>query len=153
MKRFQWIAIGAVVVIVAVSSYLTIASRTANIQLVGKDKTVTLNVEIADTPTERAEGLMNRESIPENGGMLFVFDEEQDLRFWMKNTQMPLDIIFFDKTGRFVSTTTMEPCEVSPCKSYRSQSFAKYALETNAGFVEKNGIRVGWQLKYRGIKN
>jgi len=117
------------------------------ITLSSGEKSVTVWVEIADEPAEHSEGLMNREKLDENSGMLFVFSEPRVLSFWMKNTLIPLDILYFDEEGEFVSVQTMDPCEHDPCKTYPSARPAKYALEVNAGFVEKYGIDAGWKIE------
>ena len=105
------------------------------------------NVEVADTEEERAQGLMFRENLPENAGMWFVFPEPGIYAFWMKNTLIPLDVLYFDEEGKFVSVQTMNPCEHDPCKTYPSARPAKYALEVNAGFAEKEGVGEKWRLE------
>ncbi|MDO8648663.1 MAG: DUF192 domain-containing protein [Candidatus Peregrinibacteria bacterium] len=111
----------------------------------GKDP-VTITVEVADDPEERSVGLMNRTELGEDTGMLFVFEREMTVSFWMKNTLIPLDIIYFDTDGAFVSTSKMEPCEADPCPSYYSLGDARYGLEVPAGFVRKRGVGTGWKL-------
>ncbi len=117
----------------------------------GSGETVNLLVEIAQTPEDRTRGLMGRESIDENKGMLFIFPEEEMLSFWMKDTLVPLDIMFFNAEGKFVNAFTMEPCTEDPCPSYRSAELAQFALEAGTGFREKNGIGVGWTLDMRQV--
>jgi hypothetical protein len=119
------------------------------IQLTGPDgKVVEIQAEIADEPAEQQRGLMFRESLPPGFGMLFVFDQEQPLGFWMKNTLIPLDIMYFDADGKLVSSTTMVPCEADPCMSYPSEGNAKFALEVEEGFNQAQGIGGEWQLVY-----
>ena len=118
-----------------------------NIALVGPGhKAITLTVEVADSPDEHAQGLMGRENLPEDGGMLFLFPRAEMLSFWMKDTLIPLDILFFDAQGRMVSSTSMTPCEGDPCPTYSSEEPAAIALEVAAGFVEESGIGDGWQI-------
>jgi hypothetical protein len=105
-----------------------------------------LVVEIADDHAERARGLMFRTELARDRGMLFLFAEEQILSFWMKNTLIPLDIIFFDREGRFISAATMAPCRADPCPSYPSEGKASMALEVAEGFVAEQGIGAGWAL-------
>jgi uncharacterized membrane protein (UPF0127 family) len=107
-----------------------------------------LRVEYAVTPEDQERGLMGRTSLPPDGGMLFVFPADQDLRFWMKNTLIPLDIAFFDARNAFVSSSIMTPCppEEATCTVYTSASPAKYALELPAGSLVQRGIGPGWSL-------
>ncbi len=116
-----------------------------NVIITGNGAAVALNnetifAEIADSPDEWQKGLMYRESLAENGGMLFVFPEEAERSFWMKNTKIPLDAIFVSANLTVVNVRTMEPCYEDPCRSYGSSGPAKYVLEVNKGVAEKNRI-------------
>lgn len=97
-------------------------------------------VEIADSPESRAQGLMNRKSLEENSGMLFVFDEEQKLSFWMKNTLIPLSIAYISRSGEIKEIHDMHPLDESSVSSVRS---VMYALEMNRGWFEKNNVSIG----------
>lgn len=107
---------------------------------------VELSVEVADTVEQRAQGLMGRTSLKEGTGMLFLFQQPEVLKFWMKDTLIPLDILFFDGTATLVSQVTMEPCKEDPCPLYSSTVPALFAVEANAGFAERNGIGPGWRI-------
>lgn len=101
-------------------------------------------VEIADSREEQALGLMFRDSMPADQGMLFIFPNEAPRSFWMKNTRIPLDIMYFDKDLRMVSiSASAQPCRVSRCPSYPSKGSAKYVLELNAGMASELGVGVG----------
>lgn len=100
-------------------------------------------VELALDNYSQAKGLMFRESMPENSGMLFMFAETQPLAFWMKNTLIPLDIIYITEMGDIVDIVTAEPCKIRNCPSYPSAEPAKYVLELNAGRSEVLGLKVG----------
>ena len=101
----------------------------------------TFQVEIADTPAKRTLGLMNRESLPEDSGMLFIFEDESEKSFWMKNTLIPLDMIFVDSKFEIVHIQKKaEPCKTITCTSYPSVKPAKYVVEINGGLSEKLGI-------------
>jgi uncharacterized protein len=119
--------------------------------------TVTLNgekftVEIADTGSEHAIGLMYRDKMPAKHGMLFLFDAEYPQAFWMKNTLIPLDILYFDEDFRFVSGSyDTPPCRESNetmCPAYPSDAPAKYVLELNAGVGKALNLKPGDQLVY-----
>ncbi len=102
------------------------------------------NVQVADTENERRTGLMMRKSMRPGEGMVFLFDAEQPLSFWMKNTLMPLDIIFIDKDWKVVSIQKgAQPCKADPCPLYPSGGPAKYVLEINAGLSDKLNIAPG----------
>ena len=103
---------------------------------------IKVNVEIADDNNERINGLMFRKNLDKNSGMLFVFDDEKNQTFWMKNTLIPLDIIFIGKDMKIVDIKHATPCNEDPCKLYQSSKPAKYALEVNGNFTIKNGIKV-----------
>jgi uncharacterized protein len=120
----------------------------SNITLHSPDgsRSVTVKVEVADSPKERKKGLMDRTALDNNTGMLFAFTEPQIVKFWMKNTKLPLDIFFFDNTGSFVSYAAMEPCLEDPCTTYSSAALSSFALETNTGFRETHKIGVGWSI-------
>ncbi len=102
---------------------------------------IDLSVELADTQEKRALGLMNRTVLSENSGMLFVFEESRKLRFWMKNTLIPLDIAYADEEGRINSILSMEPLDITT--DYSSSEESKYALEMNQGWFDKNDVNIG----------
>jgi uncharacterized membrane protein (UPF0127 family) len=106
------------------------------------------SVEVADTSQKQALGLMYRDSMPENHGMLFVFRDEAPRSFWMKNTRIPLDILFFDKNLKLVSASLeAKPCRVRRCPTYPSVLPAMYVLELNAGKAAELGIGPGDRLQ------
>lgn len=100
----------------------------------------TFTLEVADTDTTRARGLMHRDSMPADHGMIFVFDTPQVLNFYMKNTRIPLDIIFVDSGGRVVSIAAMRPFDWSTTPSAAP---ARYAIELNQGAAARSGIAAG----------
>lgn len=118
------------------------------IRLKGPDgEAEVLTVETADTQEEWVRGLMDRSRLDQGKGMLFLFDAEQPLSFWMKNTLLALDILFFDADGRFVSRAQMVPCETDPCPSTASKGPARYVLEVNAGEPLTDAVGSGWVLE------
>jgi len=102
-----------------------------------------VSTEIADSPEERMLGLMHRETLDQNSGMIFIFDDENFRNFWMKNTLIPLDIIYIDSNGVIVDIVNAVPCEADPCPVYPSSAPAKYVLEVNAGYTSERGVSVG----------
>ncbi|HZX80188.1 MAG TPA: DUF192 domain-containing protein [Lysobacter sp.] len=106
-------------------------------------------VEIADDDGERARGLMFRDELPVGRGMLFVHDREEPLAYWMKNTRIPLDILYFDSERRLVAQQRdVPPCTLGDgCPPYPSRAPARYVLELNAGQAEQLKLRDGDELK------
>ena len=106
-------------------------------------KDIIINVQIADDNEERVQGLMFIEKLDENEGMLFIFEKEDYQAFWMKNTLIPLDIIFINDELQIVDIKNAVPCKQDPCDIYTSKQPAKYVLELNKGFAMKNSINEG----------
>ncbi|MDI6755164.1 MAG: DUF192 domain-containing protein [Thermodesulfobacteriota bacterium] len=104
-----------------------------------------IRVEVVRTEGEKAKGLMFRESLGEDEGMIFVYAGEEILSFWMKNTRIPLSIAFIDQRGRIVDIQDMEPFSL---RTHVSARPAQYALEMNKGWFQRNGIGVGDFVKF-----
>ena len=114
-----------------------------------------IHAELADTPQKRAEGLMYREHLGADRGMLFTFSQAQAWVFWMKNTKIPLDILYFDDALKLVSQQRdVPPCSLGDrCPPYPSDAPARYVLELNAGEAARIGLKDGAELKFGpGIK-
>ena len=110
------------------------------------------SVEIAATPAEQAHGLMDRTSMPADHGMLFVFPQAQPLTFWMKDTLIPLDMLFFDEAHRLVTIRAdVPPCKADPCPTYASTAPARYVLELNAGTAAKLDLRKGDTITFSDV--
>lgn len=108
------------------------------------------HVELAVTQAERTEGLMHRASMPADSGMLFVFGAERPYEFWMKNTLIPLDIIWLDYSRRIIHIEAdVPPCKADPCPSYAPGGNALYVLELNAGKAQELGITTGARAEFR----
>lgn len=106
------------------------------------------NVELAETPEEHSLGLMRRQSLDKNKGMLFVFEKEEVYPFWMKNTLIPLDIVWLDNDGRIVHISrNSRPCGQSDCPIINPEVKAKYVLEINAGLSDEIGLTGGSGIK------
>lgn len=104
-----------------------------------------IRVEVARTESEKAKGLMFRESLGEDEGIIFVYAREEILSFWMKNTRIPLSIAFIDQRGRIVDIQDMEPFSL---RTHFSARPAQYALEMNKGWFQRNGVGVGDFVKF-----
>lgn len=114
---------------------------TEKIHLQTKNGPLELTVEIAHNRAAWEQGLMGRKKLDEGRGMWFIFPEEAPRSFWMKNTLIPLDIIYFDSEKRVVSIVEgMQPCERDPCRGYFSEVPALFALEVPGGYVRKHGV-------------
>jgi uncharacterized protein len=112
---------------------------------------VTFEVEVAATRDTRTRGLMWRYALAENAGMLFIFSREQPLSFWMRNTLIPLDMLFIDAKGKVVSI--IENAEPRTLQSRPSTGPATYVLELAGGTCAKKGLKAGSQVTFEGISN
>jgi uncharacterized protein len=102
------------------------------------------SVEIADTENARERGLMFRTHLAADHGMLFIYPDAQIRNFWMKNTLIPLDILFFDAHKRLINVSAdTPPCGTANCPTYSSAAPARYVLELNPGLAKKFGFKPG----------
>jgi len=140
------IAIFLVAVYFIVNLMIQSANDTKNTKIVtlaGKE----IKAELADEPFEQARGLMFRKKLAADEGMLFIFPDEQYRTFWMKNTLIPLDLLFLDGNLKIIDIKeSFQPCQQDPCPVYTSQMPARYVLEVNAGFTEMNRVMIGEQV-------
>jgi uncharacterized membrane protein (UPF0127 family) len=121
------------------------ASRTPTVIITNSEgERVGVEVEIADTRTEQARGLMERTELGENAGMLFILESEQSPGFFMENTLIPLSIAFIDSEGRIVDIQDMQPLDET--QHYPAEP-AQYMLEVNQGFFAERGVQVGDQVE------
>lgn len=131
------------IMIIGTCGFLTAAgcqsdARLETIELkVGKD---IYTVEIARTPEQRQKGLMHRDALDDYEGMLFVFERDQHLSFWMKNTTVPLSIAYIARDGTIKSIFDMRPLSEQPVESGYA---VRYALELPQGAFERSGAKVG----------
>ena len=107
-------------------------------------------IEIADDDAERARGLMFRDALPTSHGMLFIHDAEEPQAYWMKNTKIPLDILYFDDERKLVAQQRdVPPCSLGDgCPSYPSDAPARYVLELNAGEAARLQLKDGAELRF-----
>lgn len=109
---------------------------------------VGFSIEVADDDRERSAGLMFRTEMKDDHGMLFVFERTRRLSFWMKNTPMPLDLLFIDARGTIVSVLKGEPFSVAPIAP---EAPSRFVLELKAGTAEKTGIAGGDRVRHPRI--
>lgn len=110
---------------------------------------VEITLELAITPDELAQGLMFRPRLPDDRGMLLIFEQERLPSIWMMNTLVALDLVYLDSTGTVVDIVTdAQPCPAEPCPRFTPNQPAKAVLEIPAGSVDRQGIAVGDRLEF-----
>lgn len=126
-------------------------SRTPQLIVRSTRGPVTIKVEIADTPDARAHGLMYRQDLAADAGMLFIFPTESEQRFWMKNTPLPLDMVFIGSDRRIVGIVPdTRPFTTNPLGV---AALSQYVLEVHAGFCAKHGLSAGDAVEFVRIPN
>ena len=106
-----------------------------------------IKAEIVDTPQKRALGLMFRDELKENEGMLFIFERSDFHSFWMKNMKFSIDIIWLNRESQIVYIAAhVPPCKEEPCPSYQPYQKAIYVLELAAGMAEREELKIGSQI-------
>ena len=107
-------------------------------------------IELADDDAERARGLMFRDAMASDQGMLFIHDAEEPQAYWMKNTKIPLDILYIDDDRKLVAQQRdVPPCSLGDaCPSYPSDAPARYVLELNAGEAARLGLKDGAEVRF-----
>lgn len=109
-----------------------------------------INAQIAITESQKAQGLMFRKSLPQNNAMIFVFDTPKQMSFWMKNTEIALDIAFLTSDGTITEIKRMYPFDLNAVKSSREDIL--YCIETNANWFSQNDVSVGDKLDMKAFK-
>jgi uncharacterized protein len=113
-----------------------------------------VKVEIAADDENRAQGLMYRDHLADDRGMIFFFPQKGDYAFWMKNTIIPLDMIWIDEAKKVVHVAhDVPPCQADPCPSYPPGAEAKYVLEVAAGVAAKHHVANGDVLTFERLEN
>ncbi len=147
MKSYEIAALLAIAILIILFFHLASAKgERKRLTITNADgEKIIVDAEIANSSATKAKGLMGRESLGENEGMLFVFGRSGIYPFWMLNTTIPLDAIHIAESGMVVDILEMEPCglNVTKCRLYTPKAQAKYVLEVNRGFSKKNSIIAG----------
>jgi uncharacterized membrane protein (UPF0127 family) len=113
-----------------------------------------VQLELATDDATRTQGMMFRDQLPEDRGMLFMFDKSGDYPFWMKNTIIPLDIVWIDEQKRIVHiSANTPPCKADPCPSYPPGGLARYVLELGGGVAARHGLANGKPLRFEALDN
>jgi len=133
-------------VLCACSALETFEKRELNID--GRGGRVTITAELAISEAQRAQGLMHRRSLDDGEGMLFIFERDQILSFWMKDTLIPLSIAYIDSDGRILEIYDLQPQNLNPVRSIRP---ARYALEVPQGWFSRAGLGPGDRVDIRGF--
>lgn len=108
---------------------------------------VMFRVELAETDEARSRGLMGRERLAVDAGMVFLWPSDTETAFHMRETLIPLSVAFFDADGRIVRMIDLEPCRADPCPAYAPGGPYRGALEVNAGELARRGVRIGDHLR------
>ncbi len=113
----------------------------------------TIELEVAKTPEQQQIGLMYRQSLDKNRGMIFIFDQLRPVKFWMKNVKISLDMIFLNNgTVKYV-LINVPPCNVDPCPTYGPENLVNQVIELRGGRAEELGIQPGDKLKLEFREN
>ena len=144
MKKYILILLFFLVLVVMILMYFFAMDKRVPITIKGKQSDVLYQVEIADTQEKAMKGLMGRKSMPQNQGMLFIFPQPQFIKMWMKNTYIPLDMIFFNSQNQVIylyeGARPMDESIIS-CPWP-----AQKVLELNAGQIQKQAIQLGDEM-------
>lgn len=111
---------------------------------------IRMPVLVADQPELRMIGLMRREDLPDEAGMLFVYDTPDAGPYWMMNVTIPLSIAFVGQDGTVQQIMDMEPCAAEPCARYQPDDEYLYAVEANLGYFDSHDITPGWTMEITG---
>lgn len=137
----------------AVQTTQTQAQTQSGPRVIFPDKFV-VHVEIAATEDLRAQGLMFRDQLRPATGMLFFFAEDGEYPFWMKNTHIPLDMIWIDSNKKIAHIAhDVPPCKIDDCPNYPPHAIARYVLEVAAGVAKQHHLKNGDSLQFLGTEN
>jgi uncharacterized membrane protein (UPF0127 family) len=146
MQRLSRPLLAALALLLLLAAPLAASCRDTVVHLRGDWGQARFTVEIADTDATRAQGLMHRESLPRLAGMLFIYDRPQRAAFWMENTLIPLDMLFFDITGRVTHIHhEAQPLDRTPIHGGEA---VYMVLEINGGLSRQLGITPGSELRH-----
>jgi uncharacterized membrane protein (UPF0127 family) len=146
--RVAMIAIAVVVIFsVALLAYLFVFVETIPVTIHG-ERDMVVQAEVADSTLKQVVGLMFRTHLDEDSGMIFSYDNAAIRSFWMRNTRIPLDIIFLDSNRKILNVEQGEPCKTSHCRRYRSVGPARFVLEINRNVGQSLGLKPGDEIEF-----
>jgi len=153
MKVKPLITVLFIVIVAALILFFATPSASENLKphvLINDQR---IEVELVKSFEEKQQGLMYRESLDEDAGMFFLYDEEQPLMYWMKNTLIPLDMIFLSADRNIIHIESevppCKPLESNDCPGYGPKEEGQYVLEVNGGYAEEHGIEVGDSVEFQ----
>jgi len=148
LKEKKYWVLAGVLTIVIILSYPKYENKNDNkipVQVNG----VTIRVEIAKTSTQQSKGLMHRKELPQNEGMLFPFKYDGNHSLWMKNTLIPLDMVWLNSQKEIVHIEhNAPPCKKVPCPTYASPYKSRYVIELNGGWSIENNLKLGDRMSF-----
>lgn len=153
-KQYVFFALITIICLFVVSTSVTQAQATfpkGELSVKTAENIYDFDIELALDDSHRQYGLMFRTELPEMNGMLFVYDRRQELSMWMKNTLIPLDILFIDDEGKIMNIA--KNCQPRSLSLIRSEGRAKAVLELNGGLTDKLGIMVGDEIIHESFEN
>jgi uncharacterized membrane protein (UPF0127 family) len=131
------------------ASFFLVERNEATIIIVSFPNGHELETEVADTPEKLLFGLAFRETLPANSGMLYIFESTGQNHLWTKEYHFPVDVMWIDESHQIVGLKeNVAPCREDDCPKYSSPEPVRYALQTEAGFIKREGITIGLELKY-----
>lgn len=147
-KRIVTLALMAIFLMSA--SFFLIDRKEETIIIVSFPSGREIEAEVADTPEKLLVGLAFREALPTNGGLLYIFESTGQNHLWTKAYRFPVDMIWVDESHHIVGLKEhVAPCLEDDCPKYSSSPEAvRYAIQTEAGFIKREGVAVGQELKY-----
>jgi uncharacterized membrane protein (UPF0127 family) len=149
-KKKRIITLGLMAIFLMSASFFLIDRKEETIIIVAFPNGRELEMEVADTPEKLLVGLAFRETLPANGGMLYIFEATGHNHVWTKEYRFPVDVMWVDESHHIVGLKeNVAPCRESDCPKYSSSPEAvRYAIQTEAGFIKQEGVTIGQELKY-----
>jgi uncharacterized membrane protein (UPF0127 family) len=145
-RRFSWIVLLGLIVTLVIRASFAEEGKLVPVVFPGG---TTIQAEVADTEAKRRMGLMFRESLAPDRGMLFVYPKPGIYPFWMKNCRFPIDILWLAPDKRIVRIIErVPPCPADPCPNYNPRVEALYVIEVSAGFAQREGLKTGSPIRF-----